>query len=91
MGNSAKLIFYAKEVIGDLSFKPKSALDPFIIAKLDIQTINNFTFPVLPKSINKYTMLKNGIAGSEYILIKEKEMITKSAKDLVKREKDIDG
>lgn len=78
-------------MIADLSSKPKHLLDPFIIAKLDIQTINNFAFPVVLSSMNKYTLLKNGIAGAEYILLKEKEMITKSAKDFVKKEKDIEG
>jgi hypothetical protein len=36
MGSSDKLIFYAKEMIGDLTCKPKHVLDPFIIAKLDV-------------------------------------------------------
>lgn len=40
--------------------------------------------------MNKYTMLKNGIAGAEYILLKEKEMVTKIAKESVKKEKDLD-
>jgi len=45
MGNSEKLIFYAKEMIADLSNKPKHLVDPFLISKLDIQTINFFEFP----------------------------------------------
>ena len=36
MGNSEKQIFYAKEMISDLTHKPKIHLDPFIIAKTDI-------------------------------------------------------
>lgn len=91
MGNSVKLIFYAKELIGDLACKPKYILDPFTIAKLDIPTISNFKFPVIQQSMNKYTMLRKGIAGAEYILLKEKEMITNVAKDQVKKEKDQEG
>jgi hypothetical protein len=36
MGNSEKLIFYAKEMLADLSSKPKHLVDPFFAAKLDI-------------------------------------------------------
>jgi hypothetical protein len=36
MGNSDKLIFFAKEMLSDLSFKPKHLIDPFLIAKLDV-------------------------------------------------------
>jgi len=36
MGNSEKIIFYAKEMISDLTNKPKHLLDPFLISKLDI-------------------------------------------------------
>jgi len=36
IGNSDKSIFYAKELVADLSVKPKHTLDPFIIAKLDV-------------------------------------------------------
>lgn len=36
MGNADKLIFFAKELIGDLTIKPKYVLDPFVIAKLDV-------------------------------------------------------
>ena len=45
MGNSDKLIFYAKEMIGDLTCKPKSNLDPFVVAKLNVQSLNFFNFP----------------------------------------------
>jgi hypothetical protein len=48
MGSSDKMIFYAKEMISDLSMKPKDNLDPFIIAKLNLESINYFTFPKIP-------------------------------------------
>ena len=81
MGNSEKLIFYAKEMIADLSNKPKHLVDPFLVSKLDIQTINFFEFPKIKYEYNKYTMRKNGIAGAEYMAMSEKEAITRIAKD----------
>lgn len=36
MGNSEKQIFFAKEMIADLTHKQKTQLDPYIVAKLDI-------------------------------------------------------
>lgn len=42
VGNSDKSIFYAKELVADLSVKPKHTLDPFLIAKLDVQSIKYF-------------------------------------------------
>lgn len=59
MGNSEKMIFYAKEMISDLSRKPKHLVDPFLIAKLDLDTIKFFEFPKVPQSLNKYTLRKS--------------------------------
>jgi len=56
MGNSDKMIFYAKEMLAELTKKPKNIVDPFLIAKLDNETINNFEWPLLPVSVNKYTL-----------------------------------
>ena len=50
MGNSDKIIFYAKEMMSDLTLAPKAVLNPYLIAKLDVKTIDNFDFPRLPKS-----------------------------------------
>ena len=54
MGNSEKMVFLAKEVISQLTITPKHALDPYLIGKLDVQSINFFDFPKLRKSDNKY-------------------------------------
>jgi hypothetical protein len=54
MGSCDKQVFYAKEMVSDLTGKPKNNLDPFMMAKLDVQTINGFVFPKLDKSFNKY-------------------------------------
>ena len=65
MGSSDKMIFYAKEMLADLTCKDKKLLCPFIMAKLDLQTIKFFEFPKIPTLINKYTQRKKGIAGIE--------------------------
>ena len=42
MGSADKMIFYVKEMVSDLNFKPEDKLDPFVIAKMDLKTIDNF-------------------------------------------------
>jgi hypothetical protein len=44
LGNADRMIFYAKELIADLTTKPKALLDPFIVSKLDLETIKYFDF-----------------------------------------------
>jgi D-mannonate dehydratase len=66
MGSCEKQVFYVKEMLGDLNSKSKPGLDPFMMAKLDIQTISSFNFPVVEKANNKYQMMKKGITGREY-------------------------
>jgi hypothetical protein len=39
MGNSEKMIFNAKEMLADLTSQPRHLLDPFVIARLDLETI----------------------------------------------------
>lgn len=56
MGNADKMTFYAKEMISNLTLAPKVVLDPFLIAKMNVNTITNFDFPKMPKNMNKYTM-----------------------------------
>ena len=59
------MIFYAKEMISDLSRKSKLFIDPFLIAKLDLETIKFFEFPKIPQSENKYTVRRTGeVAGA---------------------------
>ena len=56
MGDPDKLVFHAKEMISQLTLAPKAVLDPYLIAKLDQNTINFFDFPKLPKHKSKYLM-----------------------------------
>ena len=48
------MVFLAKEMIAQLQMTPKHALDPFIISKLDIQSINFFEYPKLKRQDNKF-------------------------------------
>ena len=56
LGNPDKMQFFAKEMISDLTLAPKTVLNPYLIAKLNVSTINFFDFPRLPKAQNKYTL-----------------------------------
>jgi hypothetical protein len=78
-------------MLADLNVKPKMYLDPFLIAKLDLQTISFFEFPKLPKEINKYTCRKNGIAGLDYLLLCEKNAICGAARNKVEKQKTDQG
>ena len=49
MGNPDNLVFYAKEMTSNLTLAPKSTLDPYLIAKLDVKTVAGFEFARLPK------------------------------------------
>jgi hypothetical protein len=75
MGNSDRMIFYAKEMLADLTMKPKNLLDPFMICKLDLQTIDNFEFPKVPANLNKYIAERQGIIGAQHMLEVEKRAI----------------
>jgi len=77
------MIFYAKEMISDLTLKPKNHLDPYLIVKLDLSTIKYFQFPKIPQALNKYTMRNRGIAGLSYLLETEKHAIAGIAKSKV--------
>ena len=88
MGNPDRLVFYAKEMIAELTCLPKTAIDPFLITKLDVSSINFFNFPKILRDQNKFVMRKRGIAGLEYIMSQEKEIITRMARDRIDEAKD---
>ena len=54
VGNSEKVVFFTKEMIATLTKSPKLAIDPFLICKLDMNTINFFEFPKMKKPDNKF-------------------------------------
>jgi len=84
MGNSEKQIFYAKEMIADLTNKPKIQLDPYIIAKLDIQTISYFDFPKFTQDQNRYTLRDKGFTGIAYLKECERLGLVGMSKKLAK-------
>lgn len=45
MGDADKMMFYAKEMLSNLTMAPKSVLDPFLMAKLNMNTVNFYDFP----------------------------------------------
>ncbi len=54
MGDADKMMFYAKEMLSNLTLSPKSTLDPYLVSKLNINSINFFDYPQLPKTMSKY-------------------------------------
>ena len=70
------MIFYAKEMIADLTRQPKHLVNPFLIAKLDLETIKFYEFPKIPRESNKYTVRKaTQKAGADFLIRAEKEAI----------------
>lgn len=63
-------------MIADLTMKPKHLQDSFIIAKLDLETIQYFEFPKIPLHQNKYTLRKGtDLVGKDYLIETEKHAI----------------
>jgi hypothetical protein len=62
------MIFYCKEMVANLNTCPKYLLNPFIMAKLDLKTIQDFEYPVLTRENNPYTIRNYGIAGGKGIV-----------------------
>jgi len=67
VGCADKCIFYAKELISDLTVKPKPSLNPFIMAKLDLNSIKYYQFPAVKVRDNKYTLWSEGFSSKEII------------------------
>lgn len=54
VGNSEKIVFHIHDMMSNLDKAEKSNLNPFIISKLDLDTIAHFDFPELSKNQNQY-------------------------------------
>lgn len=91
MGSSDKMIFYAKEMIAELTYKKKLNLNPFLVAKLDLETIKFFDFPELPQASNQYLQSKKGILFYDDLLTQEKLLIEGLAKSKIKAQVELDG
>ena len=75
VGNSDKAFFYAKEMVADLTTLPKSLINPFCAAKLDVQSIFYFDFPKTDRSKNKYTLQSKGVWGAKCILEADRRVL----------------
>ncbi len=54
VGNPEKLIFHIKDLMSNLNKAQKQILNPFLISKLDLETITFFDFQSIPKELNQY-------------------------------------
>jgi len=54
MGDTDKMTFYAKDMISQLQLGLKSQLNPYVMAKQSVSTVQHYEFPKLHKSHNKY-------------------------------------
>ncbi|CDW83349.1 UNKNOWN [Stylonychia lemnae] len=54
VGNADKLTFYAKDMVSHLAKCLKPNINPFLISKLDVETINFFDYPQQSKEQNPY-------------------------------------
>jgi hypothetical protein len=81
LGSSDKMVFYAKEMVADLTRKTKRFLNPFIVAKLDLNSIKFFEFPKQPIEENRYLIRKDASNhGAQYLIECEKRAIASTAK-----------
>jgi hypothetical protein len=49
VGNSEKIVFHIQDMVSNLNKATKQSINPFIIGKLDIDTIAHFDFLSLSK------------------------------------------
>jgi hypothetical protein len=69
MGSPDKMVFLAKEMISQLTITPKHALDPFIVSKLDVQSVNFFDYPRLKKTDNKFNnQFQDGSRAADWVI-----------------------
>lgn len=75
-------------MIADLTTKPKHNLDPFIVAKLDVNSMGFFQFPVVKKNRNKYVLQNVGISLHDGLILQQKETLYQIAKHKVEVEEE---
>lgn len=63
VGNADKLTFHVKDMMSNLTAAKKETINPFLIGKLDIDTVAHFDFPSINKDQNKYLIKKQGGTG----------------------------
>ena len=64
------MMFYIKDLISDLNKSAKPAVNPFVVAKLNIPSIKSYKFPSeIKKSENPYKLKKDGLIDGKLISI----------------------
>jgi hypothetical protein len=86
LGSSEKMIYYAREMVSQLNNGVKYLLNPFVVAKLDLNTIRQFDFAPVPLAQNKYDLRsgKRKVKGGLSIIKAEQEALVGIAKAQVK-------
>ena len=60
-------------MLSNLTMSPKQVLDPYLIAKMNVKTINFFDFPKLPKTQNKYLLqFQDGVKPADWVILMHK-------------------
>ena len=81
LGNAEKMAFYAKEMLSSLTLQPKHSLNPYVVAKLDVPTVNYFDFPQLPKTQGKYLkQFQDGVKPADWVITMHKQALVDAAK-----------
>ena len=69
-GSSDKMMFYIKDMVSSLNKSAKPAINPFIVAKLNIPSIKAYKFPSeVKKSENPFLLKKNGLIDGKLMAI----------------------
>ena len=69
-GSSDKMMFYIKDFVSEFERGSKAALNPFLVAKLDIPALKAFKFPQrVPVAENPYLLKKDGLLEGKSVSI----------------------
>ena len=81
IGNPDKMVFYAKEMLSSLTMAPKQLLNPYLVAKLNVNTVNYYEFPKMPKSQNKYLLqFQDGVKPADWVVLMHKQALVDAGK-----------
>lgn len=69
-GSSDKMMFYIKDFVSECKRSSKAALNPFLVAKLDIPSLKAFKFPQrVPRRENPYLLKRDGLLEGKSVSI----------------------
>ena len=67
-------------MVAHVSAAPVNLLNPFICAKLDVQSVYAHEFAKIPRSENKYALARDGKPGIAFLEEQEKAIVAGIAK-----------